>query len=70
MLKQIALATFTATALVAATLSTANAGGGAGCPTWGCGENGTQLTGLALGNASTGSVSVVILPTGEVLDLR
>ena len=98
MLKQLALATFAATAFAAATLSNANA---MGCPTWGCGENGTQLTGIA-GQTSEESerfegrggcdewgcgtngprldgraveaeqpaVKAIILPTGEVFDLR
>ena len=100
MLKQLALATFAATAFAAATLSTANATG-AGCPTWACGENGTQLTGIAgqtsddserfegrggcdefgcgmngtrvdgrLVEADQPAVNAIILPTGEILDLR
>jgi hypothetical protein len=33
-------------------------------------NNGTQLNGVALGSASTGTLSAVILPSGEILDLR
>ena len=51
-------------------VSTADASGSG----WGCRTctitNGTQLTGIALGKASTGTVSAVILPSGEILDLR
>ena len=47
-----------------------HAGPSDNCDEWVCGMNGTQLTGLALGSASTGTVSAVILPTGEVLDPR
>jgi hypothetical protein len=46
MLKQLTLAAFTAIALSAA-VSSANAAGGGGCDEWGCGMNGTKLTGVA-----------------------
>ena len=63
------LAAFAAAALFAVT-SSANAGSGVGCPIWMCGSNGTQITGIALGSASTGTVHAVILPSGEIVDLR
>ena len=72
MLKALILSTVTA-ALSGAFIATANAGLtskiGWGCHTCGF-KNGTPLTGLALGSASNGTVSVVILQSGEFLDLR
>ena len=72
-MSKLVLAAFTAAALSTAA-STAYAGGLTATIGWGCHtcgfKNGTQLTGVALGNASTGTVSKVILPSGEVLDLR
>ena len=62
------LAAFAAAALFAVT-SSANAGRG-GCDDWGCGSNGTQVTGIALGSASTGAVNAVILSSGEIVNLR
>ena len=106
MLKQLTLAAFTAIALSAA-VSSANAARG-GCDDWGCGMNGTEMTGIAgqssddsdqyqardgcdewgcglngssyqgvllngvtlKQQAGSGVVNAVILPTGEVVDLR
>ena len=66
MLKQLALAAFAAVTFLAVQ-SPANAG-------WGCRTcdylNGTQHSGIAVGSASTGSVSTVILPMGEIVDVR
>jgi hypothetical protein len=61
------LAALTAAAIGAA-LSTANAAGR--CPPEACMLNGTQLNGIALGSASTRTLSAVILPSGEILQLR
>jgi hypothetical protein len=61
------LAALTAAALGAA-LSTANAAGR--CPPEACLNNGTQLTGIAAGGGSTGTVGTVILPSGKHFDLR
>jgi hypothetical protein len=67
-LKQLALATFAATAFVAATLSNANA---SGCPTWMCGSNGTQLTGIALPpEFGPPTLIHIVLPAGEIIDSR
>jgi hypothetical protein len=66
------LAAFAAASLSAIAVSAANAGGrivGWGCHTCEF-KNGTPLTGVALGSASTGTVISVILPSGEVLKLR
>ena len=72
MRKVLILSTLTA-ALSGAFVATANAGPlgvsiGWGCHTCGF-KNGAQLTGLAFRSAFAGTVAVV-LPSGEVLDLR
>ena len=98
MLKQLALATFAATAFAAATLSTANARdcphsdcgmngtqltgiagqtsddserfeGRGGCDEWGCGTNGTRVDGRLV-EADQPAVNAIILPSGEIFDLR
>ena len=73
MLKALILSTVTA-ALSGAFVATANAGPlgvyiGWGCHTCGF-KNGTQLTGVASGSASVGTMGAVILRSGEILDLR
>ena len=107
MLKQLALATFAAVALSAAAPSgralplfggdcdefgcggngtqlTGIAGqtsddserfaGRGGCDDWGCGMNGSTLQGTLLNGLAAGSgrqtVEAVMLPTGEIVDLR
>jgi hypothetical protein len=76
MLKQIIIAT--AAASLAATISSASAGPrGGDCDEFGCGTNGPNLNGVALNGVQLNgiqvrqlSVKAVILPSGEVLDLR
>ena len=65
MLKQLALATFAATALLAVQ-SAANAGP-RDCDEFGCGGNGTQLTGIAGQTSETASASraVAAVTTGD-----
>jgi hypothetical protein len=60
------LAAFAATTLMA-TASSASAGGR--CPPEACNFNGTQLSGIASGSIRSG-VTAVILPSGNILDLR
>jgi hypothetical protein len=43
----------------------AGRGSGTGCSIIECGENGTQLTGLSVGDRS-GAVHAVTLPSGEI----
>ena len=62
MLKQLALATFAATAFVA-TLSLRSP-----MRLGLCGSNGTQVSGLSVQGAS-GQISGVILPSGEIVAL-
>ncbi|MGH6923424.1 MAG: hypothetical protein ACRED5_06765 [Propylenella sp.] len=59
------VATLTAGIAIAlgAAFSSANAAG-AGCAPWVCGENGTQVTGIAVPNVS-GTVIAVILPSAS-----
>jgi hypothetical protein len=71
---KVLLATIIAAFVGSAPFSTANAGG-SGYKTyrdrlgWG-NPNGTKLTGAMLGSASTGTIISVILPSGEILELR
>lgn len=44
-------------------------GSGPSCPDWGCGANGTQMTGLAHG-ARAGTIETIMLLSGEVITLR
>jgi hypothetical protein len=73
MLKALILSTITA-AISGAFIATANAGELTATIGWGCHtcgfKNGTQVTGLAPGSASGGTVGVVLLPSGERVDLR
>jgi hypothetical protein len=41
-----------------------------GCDDWGCGTNGTQLTGVRTQGATAPVVSTVTLPAGETVILR
>ena len=66
MLRTIAIVAATAAVVVA---SSANAVSG-GCDDWGCGSNGTQVTGIAFSSVSNGNVSSVILPSGETVEVR
>jgi hypothetical protein len=68
-----------ATAITIASLAVSGSAFGAGGQVivtggWGCRDcgflNGTSLTGIAPGSASTGAVDSVILPSGEILELR
>ena len=67
-MSKLILTAFAAAAVFAVT-SSANARFG-GCDDWGCGMNGTQTTGVVLPSASTGTVSSVILPSGETVEVR
>jgi hypothetical protein len=59
-------------ALAAVSTADARPLGGAGCPKWACGENGTQLTGIARPalDAKRPVVNAVTLPSGETVDVR
>jgi hypothetical protein len=40
------------------------------CPKWGCGDNGTQLTGNRIGDNPSGALAeTVTLPSGEIVRL-
>ena len=67
MLKQLALATFAAVALSAASAHALPFFGD--CPNTDCGMNGTRVDGRTV-DAEQPTVNAIILPTGEVLDLR
>jgi hypothetical protein len=72
---KVLLATIIAAFVGSALFSTADAGGSSYSTHrdrlgWGNVTNGAQLTGVALGSASTDTVISVILPSGEILELR
>jgi hypothetical protein len=69
----------TAALIVIASVGAANAhpfddpDGDGGCPVWGCGSNGTQLTGIQrqwAADAREPLVNRVVLPSGETIERR